>query len=356
MRKTFLVVPAVLIATLFPSISNAEVHKCHGRVADIVGTPGDDTIYGTDDGTGGQDVIAGLGGNDVIYGLDAEPGRDYVEGWEHGDIICGHGGSDTIYPGCANTCNGGEALGGRGADVIHEYWDGITVYGGPGDDTFFSDGSYGVTYSSARGPITANLSTGVVTGEGTDTLIDVDGVVGTDYGDTLIGGDSSDGFTGGDGDDRIYGRGGNDSIVAGLGNDLIDGGRGGDRLGFGGSPNGVWASLIAGWAEGEGSDTLLRIESLNDSDFDDTLIGNTGDNSLVGGGGTDRLYGRRGNDMVVDQYGDGDQLYGNRGNDWLDSNNDESHAPDLLDAGIGWDTCTDWFSATVRNCEELVDS
>lgn len=41
MRKTFLVVPAVLAATLVPSVGKAEVHKCHGQVATIVSTTGD---------------------------------------------------------------------------------------------------------------------------------------------------------------------------------------------------------------------------------------------------------------------------------------------------------------------------
>jgi len=47
--------------------------KCAGRVATIVGTPGNDLLVGTN----GPDVIAGLGGNDVIYGLGGN------------DILCG---------------------------------------------------------------------------------------------------------------------------------------------------------------------------------------------------------------------------------------------------------------------------
>jgi Ca2+-binding RTX toxin-like protein len=114
MRKALFAAVVVLAATLFPTASNAEVHKCHGEVANIVGTPGDDTIYGTD---GGNDVIAGLGGNDTIYGLNAEPDHSIQEPTI--DTICGHGGSDTIYTGCVNAmCNGASALGGRGADEI----------------------------------------------------------------------------------------------------------------------------------------------------------------------------------------------------------------------------------------------
>jgi hypothetical protein len=59
MRKAFLVIPTVLVATLIPSVSNAEVHMCRGKVATIVGTRGDDDLTGTTGNylgtTGGDD-------------------------------------------------------------------------------------------------------------------------------------------------------------------------------------------------------------------------------------------------------------------------------------------------------------
>jgi hypothetical protein len=165
-------VPAVLAATLTPSISNAEVHKCRGEVATIVGTPGDDILYGTNYGTNySGDVIAGLGGNDTIYAWGPGGGLVYDEG--HRDVICGHGGSDTIYKDCGWDCDS-SAFGGRGADRIENGREDMSsVEGGQGDDTLvaFRGDSWRATvsYSSASGPITADLSTGVVTGEGTDT-------------------------------------------------------------------------------------------------------------------------------------------------------------------------------------------
>jgi Ca2+-binding RTX toxin-like protein len=373
MRKALLMVPAVLAATLVPSVSNAEVHKCHGQVANIVGTPGDDTIYGTG---GGNDVIAGLGGNDTIFGLNAEPDHSIQEATI--DTICGHGGSDTIYTGCVNAmCNGAWALGGRGADEIHGY-DGhsIRLYGGPGDDTLVGPDPEDAedqiaVYSSARGPITANLSTDIATGEGTDTLINIGGVVGTDQGDTLVGDDWQNDLTGGDGNDRIYGHGyddslrggdgvdllyghgGDDGISAGLGDDSIDGGTGTDFLTFRASPNEVWASLIEGRAEGEGIDTLFGIEGIAGSEFDDILIGDSGSNGLSGDGGRDLLYGRRGDDSLTDSHGNGDEFYGNRGNDFLSSHNNGGldDTPDLLDGGIDRDRCRSDEPATRISCE-----
>ena len=64
----------------------------------IVGTDGDDVIYGTNK----KDVILGLGGDDVIYAGNGK------------DVVCGGAGNDEIYGG-----NGKDFLdGGAGTDVL----------------------------------------------------------------------------------------------------------------------------------------------------------------------------------------------------------------------------------------------
>ncbi len=78
---------------------------CAGRVANIVGTDGDDTLTGTE----GPDVIALLGGNDVVVGLGGD------------DLACGSGGDDIIRGGAGNDV----ARGGGGNDALK---------GGDGDD------------------------------------------------------------------------------------------------------------------------------------------------------------------------------------------------------------------------------
>ncbi len=77
----FLCLSIVLLSALVPhqAYSNHNM-ACFSSVI-IVGTSGDDVIYGTD----GPDVIRGMGGNDIIYGQEGN------------DIICGEGGNDTIY-------------------------------------------------------------------------------------------------------------------------------------------------------------------------------------------------------------------------------------------------------------------
>jgi cysteine-rich repeat protein len=83
---------------------------CSKRIANLVGTPGDDTIVGTN----GGDVIHGLEGNDTLLGGG---GRD---------IICGGPGDDTIRGGSSNDV----MLGGSGDDVL---------IGGNGKDKIMGD-------------------------------------------------------------------------------------------------------------------------------------------------------------------------------------------------------------------------
>jgi hypothetical protein len=96
-RRGWLVVFAAL-SVLGLSRVSADALTCEGKVATIVGTPGDDVIYGTDD----DDVIVGRGGDDVIYGLGGN------------DTICGGGGNDTLVGGDGND----PLRGGSGDDIL----------------------------------------------------------------------------------------------------------------------------------------------------------------------------------------------------------------------------------------------
>jgi Ca2+-binding RTX toxin-like protein len=71
----------------------------------------------------------------------------------------------------------------------------------------------------------------------------------------------------------------------------------------------VFIDLSAGRASSSslGEDTLLNLESVYGSPFDDPLIGDDGDNRLMGGGypytlgrpmGNDKLVGRDGDDLL----------------------------------------------------------
>ena len=192
-------------------------------------------------GTAGNDVIHGTPGPDVIWG---GPGDDVIYGGLGNDIICGGGGNDLIH-------------GGRGNDWID---------GGPGTDRVFGD------------------------------LGD----------DKVLGGPGNhDEVSGGLGIDTVSGGPGNEDLVRGdYGYDRMDGGPGkGDIASFstavaGGRGSGVWASLKAHKAFGDGHDRLYRFESLEGSAFADTLIGDKGDNAIKGGPGNDRIVGGGGHDTL----------------------------------------------------------
>ncbi|MCX6780492.1 MAG: tandem-95 repeat protein, partial [Candidatus Magasanikbacteria bacterium] len=158
-----------------------------------------------------------------------------------------------------------------------------------------SQGSIEQIGSSATNPV---LGYQVGT-PGNDTLI------GTIYSDTLIGLGGNDNINGNAGNDTINGDAGNDFITGGLGDDSIDGGTGFDTVNYGGATGAVTVSLLSGTATGaDGSDTLISIENVFGSGFDDTLIGDATNNNLRGGAGNDAIVGGSGFDILTGGAGD----------------------------------------------------
>lgn len=112
------------------------------------------------------------------------------------------------------------------------------------------------------------------------------------------------------------GRAGDDTFDGGAGADTIDGGAGIDTASYYWSASGVEIDLNIvedQLTRGAGVDTLISIENLLGSTFNDVLVGSAGVNSLngdagddviQGGGGADVLLGGAGNDLFV--FGPGD--------------------------------------------------
>lgn len=150
--------------------------------------------------------------------------------------------------------------------------------------------------------------------------------------DELNGGGSADKLDGGAGDDSLNGSGGSDTLIGGLGNDLLNGGSSKDTVDYTAAAGSVAVDLALGTATGEGNDTLLNIENVTGSGFNDTITGSTLANVLVGGGGADTIRGGDGNDKLTGGTGI-DQVFGDAGHDTL-----KWDSADLLDGGIGFDT------------------
>ena len=93
----------------------------------------------------------------------------------------------------------------------------------------------------------------------------------------------------------------NDTIDGGAGNDTLDGGTGIDTVSYASATAGVTVSLALSSSQttgGAGTDTLISIENLTGSGFNDGLTGSNGDNVLTGGVGNDTLDGRDGTDTA----------------------------------------------------------
>jgi Ca2+-binding RTX toxin-like protein len=106
-----------------------DVPYCDGLKPTIVGTPGDDILYGTD----GPDVVVGRAGNDTLHG---GAGADHLCGNEGDDALHGGGGGDQMIGGA-----GDDTLhGGGGDDTLHGGDGDDTLHGGAGDDDLFGSG------------------------------------------------------------------------------------------------------------------------------------------------------------------------------------------------------------------------
>ena len=273
---------------------------------------GDPTVS---DGTTGPDILDGGDGDDTLIGggendsLIGGAGSDSIDG--------GDGGSDTVsYWGSAGPVDLNlefgfadeyaadgvtylttdtlvsieyaigssfdDALVGSTAD---NYFDGVEgndfIQGRGGNDQIFG--------SAGNDNISGDFGVGVLTGGGDDNL---------------DGGEGHDIVRGRDGDDAVLGGSGDDFVEGGIGNDLVDGGDGWDRAAFFSmATTGVVVDLnMQGVAQdtNQGMDTLIGIEHVSGTAFDDILIGDGGDNWLRSGVGTDSdtISGNGGNDLI----------------------------------------------------------
>src|SRR6185503_6500158 len=241
----------------------------------LTGTAGNDVITAipsasTINGLAGDDTLLGQGGNDVLNGGD---GNDTLDGGLGNDTLDGGTGVNTAsfnHAGAAVTVNltKGTATG-QGIDTLKNIQN---VVGSSSNDTITGnaasnliDGGAGidtVRFDGVAAAVAVNLSTGTATGQGNDTLLNVENAVGSSLNDTFIGG---------------------------AGNNVIDGGAGIDTVRFNGVAAAVTVNLVSGTASGQGSDTLRNIENATGSNLNDTITGNTGDNMLDGAAGIDTV-------------------------------------------------------------------
>ena len=309
---------ASLLATAAPQVSAAPARYCLGKKATIVGTAGADRLHGT----AKADVIVGRGGDDHI---GARGANDRVCGGEGNDSLVGGKGDDRIRGG-----TGLDSLSGRtGAD---------TLDGGAGQGD-------AAKFRLATRAVTASLLTGTASGEGADTLVGIEQLWGSNFGDSLTGDSSQDGnvLAGGAGDDIIDGLDAADRIAGGNGSDTLDGGSGEDLLDHQllSGPGPVTVDFGAGTVTGMGSDTIVDFEGANDTASDDTILDDDASRTFILlAGGNDTVTAAGGNDLVEGGPGN-DDLDGGAGEDFLSFLNSAVGVDADLGAGTSTGNGTD---------------
>ncbi|MEM8740615.1 MAG: calcium-binding protein [Pseudomonadota bacterium] len=265
-------------------------------------------------GSGFRDQLIGAGSGDMLFGAG------------DGDVVLGNAGNDTLFGGAGID----RVDGGAGDDLLFGGGDLDLLIGGAGIDT--------ASYADASGAVTINLaapSSGTGDAQG-DRLVDVEIVMGSDFGDSITGNGAANTLDGGAGADSISGLGGNDLLIGGLGadmlyggsdNDVLRGGLGGDSL-VGGlgvdfadysqAAQSIVASLLAPQInQGEAAgDRYLAVEALRGTSFDDLLRGDAAANRLQAGAGRDRIFGEAGADVIEGGAGR-DLIVGGSGNDLM---------------------------------------
>lgn len=250
----------------------------------VYGDDGADTIIAAESsntiaGGAGADSLTGSSGDDVLYSADyaaSAYSSDAADdmGLEHDRVSAGNG-NDILAIGFGDDVDGG-----AGTDTLRYSFGGLT---------------YGVTFNTAgiAGGGAYTIGGGVI--QNVESLVHLRG---TDYADNLNlatqnalltvnagGGDdvitsnsSSASVLGGDGDDRL---------VSGPAGDYFDGGAGRDTIDYSGVSSAVTVSLKTG--AGVGGDSLVSVEGVIGTAFNDTLVGAGNGSSLSGGAGSDRF-------------------------------------------------------------------
>ncbi|MDP7142065.1 MAG: hypothetical protein QGH69_02010, partial [Alphaproteobacteria bacterium] len=283
------------------------------REKEFVNSPSDlnyenadgETVWVLTDRVNENRILTGIG-NNTVFGAQSEDvistidGADTIISKQGNDTILAGKGDDLIDAGAGNdTIDGGE-----GVDLL--------IYGVDGLDPLDYDLSF---YREIETNMVVDLTVDA-TGYGSITFLDKQGEVEQDLVkgvENIITGSGNDTILGVEADNVVNvfrGGAGNDTLFGGGGNDTLDGGAGIDLADYSGASQGIKADLAALTVDSgvDNIDTLIDIEIIKGSGFNDTIRGNALDNTFFGGDGNDTLAGLQGDDTLI----------GNGGNDFVD--------------------------------------
>ena len=184
-------------------------------------TPDFNGTYTANDNHGGSDTASVSITYQDGHTLTGTAGDDILVAGSGNNLLNGGDGNDVLTAGSGNN----EMHGGAGNDLL---------YSGPGNDIL--DGGTGidtVSYAHATAGVTVNLGllgAQNTIGAGTDTISNIENLVGSNFNDTLTGDNNNNVINGGLGNDILNGGGGDDLLIGGMGNNTLTGGSGADTF------------------------------------------------------------------------------------------------------------------------------
>ena len=284
----------------------------------------------------GNDTIVGNGDTDLSFG-DSNATSGVEVDLTLGQATSGYSGVDTILGGIISVTGTSFDDYIKGADTNRQ---GETFNGGAGNDTFEGGGGFeSAVYGASQAAVIVDLAAGLVTGGndvGVDTLIGIEGVIGSAFADTY--------------DASVYGllasnlnkvedRGLFNAFEGRAGNDTIIG-NGATRIAFNNAQKGVAVSLVEGyaldlvdaiaWQAGSDSTSFLDTAGVGVDQF-------SGVNNVRGSAYGDLLIGGLRESDQLEQYegrGGNDTILGGTGYDRANYNLDGLGTTYILDNGI----------------------
>ncbi|WP_398483389.1 beta strand repeat-containing protein, partial [Tardiphaga sp.] len=263
------------------------------------GGAGNDTIIGTVNASGQN--LTRISYIDAAAGVTVDLAAGNGHGTAAGDVA--NVGTDTFtnVSGVLGSSFDDVLLGSNNPNGTFEQFEGRA-----GNDLINGRGGYDFAIynndPNTKTGITVHLAAGTVTGDatiGTDALLSVEGVRGTNFADVY----DATGFSGTSANagsngtfNNFDGQGGNDLII----------GNGNTRIQYSQSLAGVTVDMALGTARGTdagdianvGTDTFSGVNAVMGSMFDDTLLGDANNNIFQGLAGNDYIDGRGGFDIA----------------------------------------------------------
>ncbi|WP_425339279.1 Ig-like domain-containing protein [Brevundimonas alba] len=298
---------------------------------------------------GGADVLIGfenITGSAYADVLISDHGGSVLNGGLGSDYLIGGNGADVLIGGAgqANAMQGGA---GNDRYIVSVVGDSLSEFAGEGVDTvettlsqytlrdnfenlvFTGSGAFSGVGNSANNQLTGGAFNDILRGGGGSDILNGGGGADTaDYATATAGvtvnirTQSATKSAGGSDTlvsiENVTGSAFNDTLIGGAGFNSLNGGAGNDTVDYSAAAGAVTVKLAGSLASADGdgaTDLLISIENVTGSAFNDLLFGDAQNNVLSGGAGSDTLLGQAGDDVLIGGAGAANIMQGGLGDD-----------------------------------------